>query len=295
VAPDERVAVVIPAWQSWSTIDAVLDALAGQLSAGDEVVVVESSADGRAAALQADRPWLRVLALPARALPAAARNLGVESTTAPLLAFLDADAVPDPTWLTELRRSIVGVDATGGSIRNGTPYDVVGTASYLLEFLRWSPDAEAPDSLTSCNLMVLREVYEETGGMPSQSWFAEDTIFSYPLMRDGGATFAPSAVVTHLNRTSARALLRHQYRLGQSFREVCRYGAFRPAILGSRWLAPLSGLLRWLMTLRRFPWRDVGVARALPVVLMTTVGLSAWAAGLAIGPPRTGPGRLPSS
>jgi glycosyltransferase involved in cell wall biosynthesis len=278
------VAIVIPAWRSWATIDAVLDSLADQLRSGDEVVVVESSGDGRAAQLQTARPWLRVLEQTERTLPGPARALGVAMTTAPVVAFLDADAVPDAQWLDKLRDSLGIAEAVGGAVLNGTPTSIVGTAGYLLEFLRWSPDATAPDSLVSCNLLVRRSTYEETGGMPSHCWPGEDSIFTCPLMQAGRAAYAPEALVTHLNRTSVRTFVRHQYRLGRSFSVVCRYGGFRPSIVGRRWMAPASGAARWSATMRRISRRRDGLGRAVILRLVISIGLVAWSVGLLRGP-----------
>jgi glycosyltransferase involved in cell wall biosynthesis len=283
---DDSVAVVIPAWRSRATIDLVLQSLVGQLQPDDEVVIVESSGSGEAAALQQSWPTVRVVAQEGRTRPGRARHIGASSTSAPLIAFLDADAVPDDNWLRELRGGLGSSDMVGGSVRNGTPDSAVGTAGYLLEFLRWQPDAAPPDSLVSCNLLVRREAYEALGGMPADIWPGEDTVFTYPLVHDGRAAFVSTASVTHLNRITMRSFLSHQQLLGQSFASVCAHGAYRHAAFGKRWLAPLSGLLRWAVTMRRTAGRRDGATRAIALRLILTLGLLAWTTGVLRGPNR---------
>lgn len=285
--PDDAVAVVIPAWRNRSTIDGVLAALLPQLRNGDEVVVVDSSGDGYAAELRSRWPSVEVIISPGRLGTIAARRQGIAATTAPLLVFLDADSVPEPGWLAALLGALGQADAVGGSVRNGTPESVVGTASYLIEFLRWHPEApKPPDSLVACTLLIRRNAFASVGGFLGEVWPGEDTLLTFPLMQAGRAKFCPGATITHHNRTSLRWLIRHGYGMGRSFASVCRHDGFRPAWLGRRPLAPVAGVLRWLVTMRRVAPHLRETRNRLGVLAVISVGLSAWTAGVAVGPRR---------
>jgi glycosyltransferase involved in cell wall biosynthesis len=93
------ISVVIPAYRA-PTLSAVLDALEPQArAAGCEVIVIESTGAEAAQRLREDRPWVRVLAPAERTLPGRARNLAAGVASGELLAFLDADAIPEAGWL----------------------------------------------------------------------------------------------------------------------------------------------------------------------------------------------------
>jgi glycosyltransferase involved in cell wall biosynthesis len=282
---DPPVAVIIPAWRAWSTLDRVLDSLESQLHPGDEAVLVESSADGRAAALRASRPWLNVIEMPTRTPPGAARNIGVEATNAPLVAFVDADAVPDPQWLDCLRASLGASTAVGGCIRNGTPSSLTGTAGYLLEFSEWLPGRRqpTPDTLASCSLLIRRTSYVTAGGMAADCWPGEDTLLTFPLGRRGELQFSAHSGVTHLNRTGLMTFLRHQVRLGRSFATVCQRSAFEPRWLGSRWLAPLAAPARLISLSRRLSGQPELARQALMAAPLIVIGLCAWSVGVVRG------------
>jgi GT2 family glycosyltransferase len=262
----------------------VLEALRPQIEGRDrELVVIESSGDGTGQALAENNPWLRVLALPERTLPGRARNIGVGVTQADRLAFLDADAVPDPGWLDELERALTpNVDAVGGAVANGTPRSAVGTAGYLLEFADWLPSVRRPLlHAVTCNLIVRRAAFDEAGGFAEDVFPGEDTIFTLPIARRGRLGFAPTARVSHLNRTHLREYLQHQRRLGASFAAVCTRVDFPHHWMGRPALAPLGVPLRLAALVRRLlrhPREALQAALLLPLLVL---GLIAWSRGLA--------------
>ena len=109
-----RVAVVIPAFHAEEFLAAAVRSVQCQTEEDVELVVVDDgSTDGTAEA--AERLGVTVVRQE-NAGPGAARNAGVAATTAPFLAFLDADDWFAPEKLTRqidwLERSDAGVCAT---------------------------------------------------------------------------------------------------------------------------------------------------------------------------------------
>ena len=94
-----RVAVVVPAWQAEATIGETLASVLAQgLTDWELVVVDDGSTDGTAAiveAVAARDARVRLIRQQHGGLPAIARNRGIRETSAPTIAFLDADDV----WL----------------------------------------------------------------------------------------------------------------------------------------------------------------------------------------------------
>jgi glycosyltransferase involved in cell wall biosynthesis len=116
--------VVIPAYRAWETLPLVLDALFHQVAGRNdrEVIVVESSADGRARAVAGRWPWARLIILDRRASVGEARNIGVRHARGSLLAFLDADAVPSSNWLDELEQALTPeMEMVGGRSSTAAP------------------------------------------------------------------------------------------------------------------------------------------------------------------------------
>jgi len=262
----------------------VLAALKPQVSSGVEVLLVDSSGPERAAELEREHPWARIIALPARTLPGKARNIGARAAHGRHLAFIDADAVPASQWLAELGARLEGTAAAAvaGAVRNGTPNNPIGTSSYLLEFSELMPTAKrAPLHAASCNMLVDRGAFEAAGGFCEDVWPGEDTILTFPWGRTNRLLFAADAAVWHLNRTRLAELLRHQHRLGRSFVAVCDR-VKPPYRRFSRWpLLALAPVLR-LGTLGTRLWDEPTLLRnAGRVSHLLAAGLAAWTAGVA--------------
>jgi Glycosyl transferase family 2 len=279
-----RLSVIIPAYRADATLPKVLEALQPQIERGTEVLVVDSTGLEHAAALRRSAPWLQVIGLVDRVLPGEARNLGARVARGSRLAFLDADAVPGATWLARLeaRMDEGGGVAVAGAVRNGTPSDVIGTTSYLLEFSELTPERHGPPLHgATCNLLVERHAFEAAGGFCEDVWPGEDTILTVPWGLAGSLLFAPDAPVWHLNRVGPVDVLRHQYRPGRSLATICDRVDF-PHGCFSRWplmvFAPGLRLARLAMRLsnQRALLRDA--ARASPLLVL---GLAAWTAGVA--------------
>jgi len=280
------ITVVVPAFDAWTTLPAVMESLRLQVDRPDrELVLVESSGVEEARTLEELWPWARVIRLSERMLPGAARNLAVAQARGDLIAFIDADAVPEPDWLDQLERGLgPGEDAVAGAVLNGTPSSAVGTAGYLLEFAEWLPARPGlPRHGATCNLLIRRSALERAGGFPPELWPGEDTVVTIPIAGRGRLAFAPDARVRHFNRTHFTDFLRHQLRLGSSFSDVCARVPFPDGEWGRLPRAPLSGVLRipWL-------WRRLRDWSALPDGQRAfwpafCVGACTWGVGLTTG------------
>ena len=280
------ITVVVPAYESWETLPLTLEALRPQVDRPDrELVLVESSGTFSEEDVQARWPWLTAVVLPSRILPGRARNIGSERARGELVAFTDADAVPEAGWLDSLEHALgPDADAVAGAVVNGTPESAIGTSDYLLEFAAWLPGrAGAPLHGATCNLLVRQRSLAAAGGFPTDFWPGEDTVFTFRLGRSGRLAFSPDARVRHLNRTRFRDMLRHQYALGLSFSRVCREIDFPHREFARLPLTVVAGPLRLpVLLLRLVRWRQLRSAR--PSLLPFAVAAAcAWSAGLTAG------------
>lgn len=236
---DTLCAVVIPTHNKRSDVlrcvDAVLNMAEAEGHSMELVVVDDGSTDGSLSALRRraeHEPRLTVVARPGGG-PAAARNAGVRATTAPLVLFVDDDAIPQPGWLSAMLNAFTepGIVAVEGRVTptGGQAYGLCGMA----------PTNESGGVYLTCNFAARRDALVRVGGL--------DESFPYPAFEDcdlaavlqalGTIAWAPDAEVHH----------------------PCRCWTLRRAVYELRFLAPLvlcarrHGYLGWPDRCTRHP------------------------------------------
>jgi len=190
-----EIAVVVPARNAAATIAGALAALAAQeLSAEAEVVVVDDASEDATAAV-AERAGVRVVRHERATGPAGARNAGVAATSAPLIAFTDADCEPAAGWLRALLAGLRDADLVTGPIEPARP------ATLFDRTLRRNG---ASPLFETANLAVRRALFERVGGFepfaPAEGsgHFGEDVVFGWRAVRAGARiAYAPDALVRH--------------------------------------------------------------------------------------------------
>jgi len=211
---DPAVVIVVPAKDAVQTIGLVVDDLRRQNPGPVRMVVVDDgSTDGTAAAvkrLAADLPWLSVVAGAGRG-PAAARNVGARATSAPWLAFVDADVRLDPSWL---RAGLARISADDCDVVEGV---VVPQGGDERGMVLHTASSAADSVFVTANLWLRREVFDRVGGFDEsyRGPWREDTDLGWRLVDAGArAVAAPDVTVYHpYARRSVGALLREGARL----------------------------------------------------------------------------------
>jgi glycosyltransferase involved in cell wall biosynthesis len=112
------IAVIVPAFNAAATLAAALGSVAGQSVAPTEVVIVDDGSTDDTVRI-AER-WkallpVRVVSLPSNGGPGRARNEGVRSSTAPMLAFLDADDI----WFPDHLQTCLSLQEQSGGVVTG--------------------------------------------------------------------------------------------------------------------------------------------------------------------------------
>jgi GT2 family glycosyltransferase len=200
-----EIAVVVSTYRRPESLRLLVEALAAQTLdwARWEAMIVDNGSNpplaAEVAAIVAEAPFnARLLRIEDNHGPAAARNLGWRSSSAPLVAFTDDDCQPQPGWLeaglaTMAASPTVGV-AQGRTVRAGgnehypyTPFTVIREVS------RPSPWFEG------CNLFLRRDALEAAGGFDeSFGFFGEETSLGWTLVGAGwGRGWVHDAVVEH--------------------------------------------------------------------------------------------------
>lgn len=284
------ISVVIPSYNMRATIRHCLRSVLDQdLEAQHEIIVVDSSSDGTDDVIRLEFPQALLLRLEGQTSVGQARNVGVDKASGSFVAFTDADCIVARDWLRRMlwRHREGEYAAVGGSIVNGTPQSLVGSAEHLFEFSEFL--SQAPERLVAniptCNVCYRRSALDGTRfdvGPEGAYLGAEDLILNWGLARNGlKLLFDPAIQVVHLNRTRLHAFLRHQHILGQS---SC--WARKRTDLPGRIFAdyPLLGLVLPVVRLARIGFRlcrfdMIETLRFLALSPLILMGALAWAAG----------------
>lgn len=149
----------------------------------------------------------------------AARNLGVDAASGDVVAFIDDDATPEPTWLQHLAEAFADPDVAqaGGTTlgRNGIS---IQHGAALVDSTGQSHEVhvgdEAPVVLMSTpdrhprlhgtNMALRRAIVQHHGGFDERfAFYLDETDLTYRVSRSGGTTlFVPKAVVHHASGPS---------------------------------------------------------------------------------------------
>jgi glycosyltransferase involved in cell wall biosynthesis len=179
-----------------------------------EIVVVNSGGGQARRRLTAAGIDVRVIEVPERLLPGAARNLAIEATRAPYLAFLAADCVALPGWVAgRLREHRRGAVAVAGTMANAHPHSLSARAAYLLLHNRRMPETPAHMRLLY-SLSYQRAVFERHGRFREDLRAGEDSEFNARVEAEAEITWAPDVRAAHRNPRNPVALVRDQYRRG---------------------------------------------------------------------------------
>jgi len=284
--------VVAPTYQRPGRLRRLVQALERQdLDTGrwEAVVVDDASEDETGEVLDelvsTSSAPIRALHLDVNGGPARARNAGAAATSAPVVAFIDDDCVPDPGWATAFLRAFERNPALG-VVQGLTlrPPDPLGPWTLYREITWQTPWLEG------CNIAYRRDLLVGTGGFDEQiRWYGEDTSAGWKVLDSGAERdFEPTAVVTHdleerglgwrvrhgfLERNLVELALRHPGLRAEAF---WRPWAFRfdnvtfafalgGLVLGRRRRAALAATLPYLAT-RGLPLRQPGLAAGLVAI-----------------------------
>lgn len=281
------VTVIVAAYESQATVADTLEALRAQTVRDFETIVVDSSPTTATVELVRERfPEVRMVHSPRRLLPHAARNRGVEHATGEVLAFTDADCMPERGWVEALAAAHAGGHALAGGALACLDRAPSALAVHVGKFVQWLPGTAAGPcrDLPSANLSISRELFDRVGPFPEDRW-SGDTLLCWRAAASGEPPmFVPGAVVGHRHDTTVAGFVGERFRRGRDF------GLARPPALG--WsraqlalriaLAPLAALVLTARVVGRAPpgrMRTVALL-TLPIQL---AGAAAWALGEARG------------
>jgi len=214
--------VIIPSYRAKATIADTINSVWNnrEFSGEFDITVVDSSDDDTAEVAGSLGIPVRIIKLTEKAFPGASRNRGVEATQGDIICFIDADAVADENWLSEIHKYLENnpdVAAVGGPILNANPDEGYSRLAHWCEFSGFGLHAPTgPRNVQpTVNLAIRRSAFEKYGPFLEEQFGNEDVLLIQRI-RDAGEQlhFTPEIKVYHRNKTTLAAINRHQWILG---------------------------------------------------------------------------------
>lgn len=208
-----RFSVIVPVFNHWRLVPSLLEGLTSQRldPSSFELILVDNGSDE--VPRSADLPEFARLVHCDQPGSYAARNTGAAVSQGEVLAFTDADCLPEPQWLAELDncfRSVDRVDVlVAGSIRVVAGEPKTPAARY--DEVMGLPQARyvGRGYGVTANLAVPRELFERVGGFDERRLSGGDAAFCRTATEQGAdLVYCAPARVVHPARTDMRELTR---------------------------------------------------------------------------------------
>lgn len=215
-----KISVVVCTFNGSRTIRDCMEGIGKLRYPNCETIVVDDGSTDGAGDIAAEF-GVRVIRTENRGL-SHARNLGWESATGEIVAYVDDDARPDPDWLTYLAVTFLNTDYAGVGGPNIPISDDGATASCVAG----SPGGPAPvllsdseaEHIPGCNMAFRRCWLEAINGFDPQFRVAGDDVDICWRTRERGGKlgFCPGAMVWHHYRRTVRAYWKQQLGYGKA-------------------------------------------------------------------------------
>ncbi|WP_428965089.1 glycosyltransferase family 2 protein [Micromonospora fluostatini] len=213
--PEDAVAVVVPNFNKVKTLRACLESVFGQSWRPVEVVVVDDASTDGSVGVAREFPC-RVVVQGVNRGPAAARNVGVASCSAPLVFFVDSDTALASDAIenaVRILRGGVDVGMVQGIYEPFPLFDDGPVEAYRVAFEHhWRRRTVGRDTgALFAATLVPRTVFEETGGFDERLRDGEDDEFGTRLPARYRLVATDRVTTRHDDVDRLGPLLREQY------------------------------------------------------------------------------------
>ena len=222
-----EVSVVIPVFEQSRELVACLCALHRQTFPIDlcEVLVIDNGPSDAAATATAWFPFARYL-VEVKAGSYAARNCGLRHARGDILAFLDADCVPDEAWLEQGVRAVrrlPGLGLVGGRVdlTYRDPAHLTGAELFerVYGFRQHSYINLLGFSVTA-NLWTTKDTLREVGPFDDRLFSGGDCEWGQRVTRRFAGLYVDEVRVTHPARRTLRALCQRTRRVAGGLQQL---------------------------------------------------------------------------
>jgi glycosyltransferase involved in cell wall biosynthesis len=238
-----EIAVVVPTYKDLPQLRLCLECLVHQTIPTTEyrVVVVNNDTSAHLDDLRQQFPSVSFLTEP-KPGSYAARNLGIRSTTEPILAFTDADCLPTASWLENARTALIaGADIVAGHVElTFGGRRLSGSESYELVFGFDQSASVTQGYAATANLISWRRCFDETALFDDSLMSGGDTRWTKNASLSGlSLVYVAQSIVRHPARATLRQVLMKARRVAGGRSSAGTAPTIWRTLLAG-WLPPLS-------------------------------------------------------
>ena len=276
--PLQKVSVYVPAYNVAECLPYCIQGLLAQTLPPDEILVIDDGSRDSSPQIASSYSGVTLVRHPTNKGLAAARNTAFRAARNEFVASIDADCVPEPTWLAELVKHMADptVAGVGGKLTEGVQRNTADRWRAMHMPQHWG-DAPVrnPRYLFGCNNLFRKSMVLGLGGYDeARRTNGEDTDLSLRL-RENNFTlvYDPSARATHVRHDTTLSILDTHWRWWRFGVNAYARGPRLRSVLGHaifvhfryNFLGPLEKDIRahrWnlcafdFLVLGYFPYRD---------------------------------------
>jgi len=216
IRSDPELAVVVLAVGAPAELKTAIESLQRQ-PVPLEIVVVNSGGGDPHTALPNRDGNIKVVSIPNMLWPGAARNVGINASRAPWIAFMASDHIAEENWAAaRLELHYSGHLAVACAVVNSHPRNLYAWAYHLSILVRRLPGVP-PGEAILYGVSYSRSLFDKYGTFREDLRIGEDTEFNNRLTHGDRPIWAPRVQTVHLNPTSFRSMVRSQYARGRRF------------------------------------------------------------------------------
>jgi tetratricopeptide (TPR) repeat protein len=213
VAAGARLAVVVLSFRAPAALRAAVASVCAQKPRA-EIVVVNSGGGDPRRLLAPHLGRIRLIDVAEPLFVGAIRNIGVDASTAPFVAFLAADCIARPGWVSQrLALHRAGAEAVSSPViphRRRNPFSRVSNALLHRRRRRDTPDP----NVSHYGVSYARRALLRTGYFPPGLRTSEDTVFNGWLRKTAKFHYGRNVVTLHRYPTGPLTLLRDAHARG---------------------------------------------------------------------------------
>jgi cellulose synthase/poly-beta-1,6-N-acetylglucosamine synthase-like glycosyltransferase len=268
------VSVIVPVYNAQPTIKCCLEALMAQdyPVSHYEVIVIDNKSRDASSQIISGYPQVMLLQENAVQGAYAARTLGISKARGEILAFIDADCVALPNWLSELVAGFSNseIQAVGGQLKPAEPTNLV--ERFLAEVSNFHGNYQKnglqlfPPLLTG-NSAYRSKVVTELGGFDTRLETSADIDLAWRMQHRFGlcTLYNPEAVVFHHHHSTLPGMYRQYHRHGvgeihidavyHRYPGYPRCSRYQAARISRQVWALVSYLKSFIFRLLKYPFR----------------------------------------
>lgn len=211
-----KFSVIVPVYEQWPLVPALLGALALQTVSEGEFELILIDNGSRERAVPALPSWARALDCSSPG-SYAARNRGIEAANGDWLVFTDADCRPAPDWLERIGCAIAAAEnaepengvLVAGAVRMTADGAAILNPWQIYDLVKGIPQDwyVSRGYATTANLCVPRQAFERAGRFDATRFSGGDAEFCRRALALGyRLVYIPDAAVEHPARDNWQAL-----------------------------------------------------------------------------------------